>query len=52
MTNNGALALLGTGLGFFYGLYNFSKYYDKAATQPFAEKVFPFDNLKVELGRE
>ena len=46
-----AAAYLAGGLGFFYGLYNFAKYVDKPATQPFADKTFPFDNLKTELGK-
>lgn len=42
--------MLAGSLGLYYALYNFAKYVDKPSKQPFADKVFPFDNLKAELG--
>ena len=45
-------AMLGGALVVMAGVYNFAKWVDKPATQPFADKTFPFDGLKAELGRE
>ena len=44
-------AMLGGALAFMVGVYNFAKWVDKPATQPFADKTFPFDGLKTELGK-
>jgi hypothetical protein len=39
------------GLGLFFGIFNLAKVMDKPSTQPFADKTFPFDGLKTELGK-
>ena len=49
---NEAGLMLGGALVVMAGVYNFAKWVDKPATQPFADKTFPFDGLKAELGRE
>tara|TARA_B100001758_G_scaffold243132_1_gene252446 strand:+ start:746 stop:925 length:180 start_codon:yes stop_codon:yes gene_type:complete len=46
-----AAAYLFGGLGVFYSIYSLAKVVDKPSTQPFADKQFPFDNLKTELGK-
>ena len=46
-----AAAYLFGGLGLFFGIYNLAKVMDKPSTQPFADKTFPFDGLKTELGK-
>ena len=48
---NEAAMLLGGALAGLYGLYNFAKWVDKPSKQPFADKTFPFDGLKTELGK-
>ncbi|KAJ3669639.1 hypothetical protein LUZ60_011589 [Juncus effusus] len=45
-----ALAWLCGGLGFFTTLGLLSVWNDKASKIPFAPKVYPYDNLRVELG--
>lgn len=46
-----AAAYLFGGLGLFFGIFNLAKVMDKPSTQPFADKTFPFDGLKTELGK-
>ncbi|KAK1300702.1 hypothetical protein QJS10_CPB13g01568 [Acorus calamus] len=47
-----ALAWLCGGLSFFAGLGLLAVWNDKASKIPYTPKVFPYDNLRVELGRE
>ncbi|KAL2925058.1 NADH dehydrogenase [ubiquinone] 1 beta subcomplex subunit 8 mitochondrial [Bienertia sinuspersici] len=47
-----ALGWLCGGLGFFAALGLAAVLNDKASTIPFAPKVYPYDNLRVELGGE
>ncbi|XP_078446036.1 NADH dehydrogenase ubiquinone 1 beta subcomplex subunit [Wolffia australiana] len=47
-----ALAWLCGGLGFFASLGLLAAWNDKASKIPFAPKVYPYDNLRVELGEE
>ena len=47
-----ALAWLCGGLGFFATLGLAAVWNDKASKYPFAPKVYPYDNLRVELGGE
>ncbi|KAI3832834.1 hypothetical protein MKW98_004171 [Papaver atlanticum] len=47
-----ALAWLCGGLGFFASLGLAAVLNDKASTIPFTPKVYPYDNLRVELGGE
>ncbi|KAG6577693.1 NADH dehydrogenase [ubiquinone] 1 beta subcomplex subunit 8, mitochondrial [Cucurbita argyrosperma subsp. argyrosperma] len=47
-----ALAWLCGGLGFFASLGFLAVWNDKASKIPFAPKVYPYDNLRVELGGE
>ncbi|KAE8055943.1 hypothetical protein FH972_012751 [Carpinus fangiana] len=47
-----ALAWLCGGLGFFASLGLLAVWNDKASKTPFAPKVLPYDNLRVELGGE
>ncbi|KAK4758300.1 hypothetical protein SAY87_019601 [Trapa incisa] len=47
-----ALAWLCGGLSFFASLGLLAVWNDKASTIPFAPKVYPYDNLRVELGGE
>ncbi|KAM7531131.1 hypothetical protein LguiB_034541 [Lonicera macranthoides] len=47
-----ALAWLCGGLSCFAGLGLLAVWNDKASTIPFAPKVYPYDNLRVELGGE
>ena len=49
---NEAGLMLGGALVVMAGVYNFAKWVDTPATQPFADKTFPFDGLKAELGGE
>ena len=51
VTQYEAAMMLGGALVFMSGVYNFAKWVDKPATQPYSDKVFPFDGLKVELGK-
>ncbi|KAI7987809.1 hypothetical protein LOK49_LG13G01450 [Camellia lanceoleosa] len=46
------LAWLCGGLSFFTGLGLLAVWNDKASKNPFAPKVYPYDNLRVELGGE
>ena len=39
------------GWALFFGIFNLAKVMDKPSTQPFADKTFPFDGLKTELGK-
>ena len=48
---NEAGLMLGGALGIMAGVYEFAKWVDKPATQPFADKTFPFEGLKAELGK-
>ncbi|CAI9775547.1 unnamed protein product [Fraxinus pennsylvanica] len=47
-----ALAWLCGGLGFFASLGLLAVWNDKASKSPFTPKVYPYDNLRVELGGE
>ncbi|KAL8539807.1 hypothetical protein ACS0TY_001418 [Phlomoides rotata] len=47
-----ALAWWASGLSFFVSLGLLAVWNDKASTIPFAPKVYPYDNLRVELGGE
>ncbi|CAM8980316.1 unnamed protein product [Rhodiola kirilowii] len=47
-----ALAWLCGGLSFFASLGLLAVWNDKASTIPFTPKVYPYDNLRVELGGE
>ncbi|WOK98987.1 NADH dehydrogenase [Canna indica] len=47
-----ALAWLCGGLSFFASLGLLAVWNDKASKIPFAPKVYPYDNLRVELGGE
>ncbi|KNA20886.1 hypothetical protein SOVF_048320 [Spinacia oleracea] len=47
-----ALAWLSGGLSFFALLGLAAVVNDKASTYPFTPKVYPYDNLRVELGEE
>ncbi|KAI7979454.1 hypothetical protein LOK49_Contig329G00001 [Camellia lanceoleosa] len=47
-----ALAWLCGGLSFFAGLGLLAVWNDKASKNPFAPKVYPYANLRVELGGE
>ncbi|XP_011070110.1 NADH dehydrogenase [ubiquinone] 1 beta subcomplex subunit 8, mitochondrial [Sesamum indicum] len=47
-----ALAWLCGGLGFFASLGFLAVWNDKASKIPFTPKVYPYDNLRVELGGE
>ncbi|XP_047328738.1 NADH dehydrogenase [ubiquinone] 1 beta subcomplex subunit 8, mitochondrial [Impatiens glandulifera] len=47
-----ALAWLCGGLSCFVGLGMLAVWNDKASKIPFAPKVYPYDNLRVELGAE
>ncbi|KAI7989701.1 hypothetical protein LOK49_LG13G01442 [Camellia lanceoleosa] len=47
-----ALAWLCGGLSFFVGLGLLAVWNDKASKNPFVPKVYPYDNLRVELGGE
>ncbi|KAF5734413.1 NADH dehydrogenase [Tripterygium wilfordii] len=47
-----ALAWLCGGLGFFASLGLLAVWNDKASKIPFTPKVYPYDNLRVELGGE
>ncbi|XP_021738142.1 NADH dehydrogenase [ubiquinone] 1 beta subcomplex subunit 8, mitochondrial-like [Chenopodium quinoa] len=47
-----ALAWLCGGLGFFATLGLAAVWNDKASKYPFTPKVYPYDNLRVELGEE
>ncbi|KAK7265915.1 hypothetical protein RJT34_33540 [Clitoria ternatea] len=47
-----ALAWLCGGLGFFASLGLLAVWNDKASKTPFTPKVYPYDNLRVELGGE
>lgn len=47
-----ALAWLCGGLGFFAALGLAAVWNDKASKVPFTPKVYPYDNLRVELGGE
>ncbi|EPS58672.1 hypothetical protein M569_16139, partial [Genlisea aurea] len=47
-----ALAWLCGGLGFFASLGLLAVWNDKASRIPYTPKVFPYDNLRVELGGE
>ncbi|AES90929.1 hypothetical protein MtrunA17_Chr4g0056331 [Medicago truncatula] len=47
-----ALAWLCGGLSCFAGLGLLAVWNDKASKTPFAPKVYPYDNLRVELGGE
>ncbi|KAI4370015.1 hypothetical protein MLD38_018402 [Melastoma candidum] len=47
-----ALAWLCGGLGFFTSLGLLAVWNDKASKIPFTPKVYPYDNLRVELGGE
>ncbi|XP_073001185.1 NADH dehydrogenase [ubiquinone] 1 beta subcomplex subunit 8, mitochondrial isoform X1 [Typha latifolia] len=47
-----ALAWLCGGLGFFASLGLLAVWNDKASKIPFAPKVYPYDNLRAELGGE
>ncbi|CAA6673577.1 unnamed protein product [Spirodela intermedia] len=49
---NEALAWLCGGLSFFASLGLLAAWNDKASKIPFAPKVYPYDNLRVELGGE
>nr|7AR7_l Chain l, NADH dehydrogenase [ubiquinone] 1 beta subcomplex subunit 8, mitochondrial [Arabidopsis thaliana] len=44
-----ALAWLSGGLGFFVGLGLLAVLNDKASKVPFTPRVYPYDNLRVEL---
>ena len=46
-----AAAMLLAGLGVYVAVYQTALAVDKPSTQPFADKTFPFDGLKKELGR-
>jgi len=39
------------GCSFFYGVWKYVEWADKPSHQPYANREFPFDNLKIELGR-
>ena len=45
-----AAAMLLAGLGVYVAVYQTALAVDKPSTQPFADKTFPFDGLKKELG--
>ncbi|KAL5728245.1 hypothetical protein ACHQM5_001357 [Ranunculus cassubicifolius] len=45
-----ALAWLCGGLSFFAALGGLAVWNDKASKNPFAPKIYPYDNLRVELG--
>ncbi|KAL0905316.1 hypothetical protein M5K25_023726 [Dendrobium thyrsiflorum] len=47
-----SLAWLCGGLGFFAAIGLLAVWNDKASKIPFAPKVYPYDNLRVELGGE
>ncbi|XP_051115093.1 NADH dehydrogenase [ubiquinone] 1 beta subcomplex subunit 8, mitochondrial [Andrographis paniculata] len=47
-----ALAWMCGGLGFFASLGLLAVWNDKASKIPFTPKVYPYDNLRVELGGE
>jgi|TARA_B110000977_G_scaffold199307_1_gene286295 hypothetical protein len=49
---NEAALMLGGALAFMAGVYNVAVWIDKPSVQPYADKVFPFDGLKVELGKD
>jgi len=48
---NEAAMTLGGALLFVSGVYAFAEWVDKPSKQPFADKTFPFDGLRIELGK-
>mmetsp|Transcript_36118 Transcript_36118/g.58045 ORF Transcript_36118/g.58045 Transcript_36118/m.58045 type:complete len:131 (-) Transcript_36118:46-438(-) len=51
VTPRAAVATLAGAMGFLAAVWGAAEYVDKPSTQPFADRVYPFDNLKLELGK-
>ncbi|GAQ79562.1 hypothetical protein KFL_000330080 [Klebsormidium nitens] len=52
LTKYEALAYLSLGLSGFAALLGVAWYKDKASTIPYTPREYPYDNLRVELGKE